>query len=346
VAGSWLAALIIFADMTTGSDVASSAVVTRASDAVIVPAPMIWAAAATFAVVAGGSVILIVVGAYALIVQRRLGESVKAAYADEGEGSLDDPIHVRRFRYIRRHFLLGRAPDFVSGTVGVFTVLVVIILIAGMLGYAANASAISNKQFAYLYQVGSAETLAIGALSILMARLAFSDPEDRKKIGVLWDVGTFWPRATHPLAPPCYGERAVPDLIERIEYYRGVDGTDKGVPPDGNPVVLSCHSQGSIIGAAAILQLRFRDSANVLFLTYGSPLRRLYARYFPDYFGARTLCRVGALLSTTGGKEAPVTAVASARTTWRWRNLWRPTDPVGHPIFVDYAGYEDTAQFD
>jgi hypothetical protein len=29
-------------------------------------------------------------------------------------------------------------------------------------------------------------------------------------VGVVWDVGTFWPRSAHPLAPPSYAELAVP----------------------------------------------------------------------------------------------------------------------------------------
>jgi hypothetical protein len=345
LAGSWAAALTIFAAMTTGRTVISSAVMgADSASAIFVPAPLIWAAGGTFAAGLVGCLILIGVGVYAWVAKDRLSENVKAAYAGEARGPLDSPANLRRFRYIRRNFLVGRAPDFVAGTVGLFTGLLWVIVVVGIVWYALDGTWISSLPF--LYQVGSVEIVAIGSLSLLMARLAFSDPEDRKKIGILWDVGTFWPRATHPLAPPCYSERAVPDLIERVEYYRGEYGTDEDVPLGGAPVVLSCHSQGSIIGAAAILQLRFRHSANVRFLTYGSPLRRLYACYFPSYFGAKTLCRVGALVSTVDGWIAPITGTDAARKSWRWRNLWRPTDPVGHPIFVNYDSYRKTDDID
>ena len=44
--------------------------------------------------------------------------------------------------------------------------------------------------------------------------------DSRRHIGVVWDVGTFWPRAYHPLAPPSYTERAVPELQRRLWYIR------------------------------------------------------------------------------------------------------------------------------
>ena len=54
--------------------------------------------------------------------------------------------------------------------------------------------------------------LAVLVLPALVAFLssAWSDPAKRRTIGVLWDVGTFWPRSYHPLSPPCYTERASP----------------------------------------------------------------------------------------------------------------------------------------
>ncbi len=73
--------------------------------------------------------------------------------------------------------------------------------------------------------VAVAGVLVAGWLVTLL-RLAYSDPARRKTIGALWDVATFWPRAVHPLAPPCYGERAVPEVVDRIRLLTGHAGND------------------------------------------------------------------------------------------------------------------------
>ena len=57
--------------------------------------------------------------------------------------------------------------------------------------------------------------ILIGALSIglvVLGAIAFRVPQTRKAVGIVWDIGAFWPRDVHPLAPPCYAERAVPEL--------------------------------------------------------------------------------------------------------------------------------------
>jgi hypothetical protein len=76
-------------------------------------------------------------------------------------------------------------------------------------------------------------------------------------------------------------------------------------------MVLSGHSQGSILVASAVLQLDDATAARTALLTYGCPLRRLYARFFPAYLGAAAR------------------DTASARVGGRWVNLWAPSDPVG-----------------
>ncbi|MFI6236307.1 hypothetical protein ACIBD9_22355 [Micromonospora sp. NPDC050784] len=137
---------------------------------------------------------------------------------------------------------------------------------------------------------------------------AYRTAQFRRYVGVLWDLGTFWPRAAHPFAPPCYAERAVPELAKRITY----------LVEQGQGVLLAGHSHGSVLLAATVLQLPTRVTGRVALLTYGSPLGRLYSRLFPAYADEPALREIG------------------ERIGWRWINLWRDTDPIGGWIFASH----------
>jgi hypothetical protein len=153
---------------------------------------------------------------------------------------------------------------------------------------------------------------------IVVGLLAYRYLGIRRIVGVLWDLGTFWPRLGHPLAPPCYAERVVPELVTRASRLAEADG-----------VVLSGHSQGSVLVAAAVLQMPPRARAGVALVTYGSPLGRLYARLFPAYVNPAVLAAVA---DAVGG---------------RWRNLWRDTDPIGGPVDgADNVRLRDPVAFD
>ncbi|MFJ9037384.1 hypothetical protein ACIRF8_12455 [Streptomyces sp. NPDC102406] len=141
-------------------------------------------------------------------------------------------------------------------------------------------------------------------LFVTWGRRAYKDPSARRTIGILWDVGTFWPRAAHPFAPPCYAERAVPDLTWRMAAWTRATG---------GRLILSGHSQGSVLAAAAAWQLHPSVRKRVGLLTYGSPLERLYGRWFPAHFG-------------------PAALASLHRQVDCWRNLHRRTDPIGGPI--------------
>jgi len=126
--------------------------------------------------------------------------------------------------------------------------------------------------------------------------------DSRRKVGILWDLGSFWPRWFHPLAPPAYGPYAVTRLQTTITE----------VKPD----VLAAHSQGSLISAVALC-LADEDTAPQLFLTYGSQLGDLYPSLFPAV-GLDAL--VDSTISQVGG---------------RWLNLWRQSDFIGGQVIPE-----------
>lgn len=151
-------------------------------------------------------------------------------------------------------------------------------------------------------------SLLVIGLMILGFR-SYRSVETRRVVAVLWDLGTFWPRTVHPFAPPCYAARAVPELAKRVSAL-----AERGT------VVISGHSHGSVLAAATILQLPPTALRGVALLTHGCPLYRIYARLYPAYLGHQTLCELG------------------ERLDWRWRNLWRDTDPIGGTLFDHHRG--------
>jgi hypothetical protein len=161
-------------------------------------------------------------------------------------------------------------------------------------------------------------TLAIVILVFAQVRSGLRDPAARKRLGVLWDVASFWPRNFHPFAPPAYATRAVPELQARL-----LEAADT-VGEDGRPakVVLSAHSQGTVVALVALATLPIEVRRKVCLVTHGSPLRRFYQRFFPRYFPNTLLTRV----ATTVG---PTDEIADGG----WLNFWRSTDPIGDPVF-------------
>ncbi len=155
-------------------------------------------------------------------------------------------------------------------------------------------------------------TLLIPPALLAFIALSWRKLNSRKVIGALWDVGTFWPRAFHPFAPPCYAERAVPELLRRVWWLRA----------NGGQVVVAGHSQGSVIAGAAALQSRLRGPVAPEFalVTFGSPLRKLYGEVFPAYWSRRRIKDIA----------APSHSLASLG----WVNVVYPTDYVGGVVGI------------
>lgn len=159
----------------------------------------------------------------------------------------------------------------------------------------------------------------LGWLPVVIAGLGlmvYRNDTVRRSVGVVWDIGTFWPRAAHPLAPPSYAERAVPELQTRTAGLLALPDDD---PRRVDGIILSGHSQGTVICAAMILQLPARWRRRVWFFSYGCQLARLYGRVFPAYFGPERLPVLADALTDRSGRTG-------------WTNFWRETDPLGWPV--------------
>ena len=274
-----------------------------------------------------GFVATVVVGGFVLalawtLTGRRLRRSARSVTdADFPAGRGDDPARATEIDATIAEAQLsdhsGRLIALAYTPLAIAAVVVTGFALAGIgpLELTADGSA-GAKAMSFTVNLGT-YLIGLFALALLvLGVLAYRYPRVRRVVGVLWDVGTFWPRAAHPLAPPCYSERVVPELAIRAQWLAGQGG-----------VILAGHSQGSVVSLAAVLQLPAAAAGRAALLTYGSPLRRMYARYFPAYLNDAVLARAGDSVADPG--QHP-----------RWANLWRDTDPIGGALVAPAAVHD------
>jgi hypothetical protein len=187
------------------------------------------------------------------------------------------------------------------------------------------------------FGVGVSVLTAVVLVGVL--RSTYANPGRRRGVGALWDVATFWPRATHPLAPPCYAEQAVPEIVDRVVLLTGerpdhFDQPAAELQPQPtvypSPVLITGYSQGSVIAPAVVAQLPPRTLARVALLTLACPFRRLYGRAFPAYFSHDYAVELDDLLMKGCSPESDG---EQAARLGRWKNVVRRTDYIGSWIF-------------
>ncbi len=198
---------------------------------------------------------------------------------------------------------------------------------------------------------------------------AVTRSSSERPLGLLWDLMCFLPRSAHPLGPPCYAERVVPEVAGRITRWLD-DGPSS---PDGarrRIVVVSAHSLGAVLAVAALFtQPEDRIRGRVGLLTYGTQLRPYFGRFFPELLGPDVLGAVGCPPASSvdcdpwpptevaSGADGPLARVragdgslaarlggdAATSTPPAWVSLWRSTDPLGMPAISDAPNEVDRA---
>ena len=159
---------------------------------------------------------------------------------------------------------------------------------------------------------------ALAGLMIVNLVKSRASPASLRRIGNLWDVITFWPRAFHPFAVRPYAERAVPELREFMRS-----------GPRNSTLVVAAHSQGAVLAVRAPC----------------SPARRPSSRR-PSAW-SRSVARWATCTAVLPPLfAAPARDAVKLRFGHRWRNVFRYTDHVGRAVFVDDAAalarYVDT----
>ena len=221
----------------------------------------------------------------------------RAIWAETG-----GPAWRRRIARARRLAVAGTDVSYLLTAVAVAGV--VVMVVAECLIWLRGATPAPGSR---LTALGTTVAVALPLGLMAALRSGWKSLAGRRRIGVLWDVGTFWPRAFHPLAPPSYAERAVPDLQRRLWWLHDNDGR----------VLLAAHSQGTVLAAAALLQQSARaPDSSVGLVTFGSPLGKLYRWGFPAWVN-----------------DAVLAGLAGPDTTWL--NVHYPTDYIGGPVFAD-----------
>lgn len=201
---------------------------------------------------------------------------------------------------------------------------------------------------------------------VLVAAIAIlSGRGQSRPAGLLWDLMCFLPTQAHPFGPPCYSERVVPEVTDRIEEWLEE-------PADGvRRVILSAHSMGGVLAVCVLFHLSARGMTEerlqrIGLLSYGSQLRRYFARFFPQVLGAQVLSIVPAPPPWADGRDpwppelaeevdqeratqwlpGAAASLRAPGSLWgivqdRWTNLHRPNDPLGFTVRYGSSGSAD-----
>ncbi|EID55267.1 hypothetical protein [Saccharomonospora xinjiangensis] len=151
--------------------------------------------------------------------------------------------------------------------------------------------------------------VALGGLAGALLRAVLTTATGTMRVrhlAAFADLVCFWPRVAHPVVPPSYALKVVPELAERTKEHLRT--------PDSRVVLAGYHVGGllAVITAGRLSdELDAAELERLGLLTAGTPLQWGYQRAFPGVFGH------DGLVTLFGALDG------------RWRGLCRGTDTFG-----------------
>lgn len=154
-------------------------------------------------------------------------------------------------------------------------------------------------------EFGLAASGIVAVLVLFVLRRVNTNPAFKARIEAIADIAGFWPIAVQPLAARSYRPYAVTGISDAVLSGAANERT-----------VLVGHSQGSVLAAWAVAtcpELTSQQRPGLTLATCGSPLRSLYATFFPRWFDDRWFANTRLRVN-------------------EWHNFWRETDPIAIPL--------------
>ena len=99
--------------------------------------------------------------------------------------------------------------------------------------------------------VGMLVLAALATAVVALLAVGATAGTGTRPLGIVWDIACFLPQTGHPFGPPCYAERAVPEIAGRINHW---------LRTEDRRVVLAAHSMGAVLAMSTIGLLASSDA--------------------------------------------------------------------------------------
>lgn len=184
------------------------------------------------------------------------------------------------------------------------------ILLVSMFEY--GATLLNGEPFLYGSTLKYTALVLLAASVLVLLQLRFARSWFGTIVKVLLDIFRY-------LGDPKYRKRVQQNLDETLMELRRIHGPE-------TPVIILSHSLGSIIAIDSLLHSTFwKQDDSVYLITMGSPIRRLFQRFFPNILFPDSIATLAQ-------------SAASRVSKLYWINVYRHFDYIGTSLGLSRNG--------